>query len=189
VRIAQHIDMIVADRLYRAMHDRAAQANAEYRFIDLMDRYVFVIAFGCVVVAALYLGAAEVLVRGVDHLVGPLAAEHAITLAWIGLFLLLPACLGGMVLMLCRRAMGARWWRSEPRLPPACRPAFSSGVRTRAGPGPIAVWLAAVGVTVVAGYLPMAFLICLALACAGTLLFVVYSKLARQGRRAQSRFP
>jgi hypothetical protein len=184
VRIAQHIDMVVADRLYRAMHVRAALANAEYRFTDLVDRYFFVVAGGCVLVAAVYLGLAEMVVRGLDHRGHSSAAEGAGTLAWLGLFLLLPAYMVGVIVLLRRHAMGRHWWHDTPRLTAEQFPVFGHGVQASANPGPLLVWIAAVGVTILAGCLPKLFLICLAAASAGKLLFVVYSKLVRNRHKA-----
>ena len=179
VRIARHIDMVVQGRLYRALHVRAALLNAEYRFTDLVDRYVFVVAAGCVLLAALYLGVAELAVRGVERLGGTEIAAHTVPLAWTGLFLLLPLYMVLAVALLRWRAMGPLWRQDEQPLNAGHVADFYNGLRANANSGPAAIWLAAAGIAIFAGCLPLIFLTGLALGCAGWLLFVVHSKLAR----------
>lgn len=180
VRVARHIDMVVQDRLYRALHVRAALANAEYRFTDLVDRYVFVVAAGCALLAALYLGVAELALRGVERIGGAVIAADTVPLAWIGLFILLPLYMALAVALLRWRAMGTLWRQNEPPLTARHIADFYNCVRVRVDAGPVAIWLGAACMAIFAGSLPLVFLACLALGCAGWLLFFVYSKLARR---------
>ena len=106
-QIAAHAERLTNARLLALLQQRAGQANAEYRFMDLMDRKVLSLAASLIVVGALYLGSAEMIVRQFARL-GAAYTGPAIAIAWGGLLLGLPAYLGLRVAALRRRAMEVR---------------------------------------------------------------------------------
>jgi len=107
-RIARHVDRLVSERVYHLLRERATRANAEYRFMDLMDRHVLGLTVSLIFLVAAYLVAAELAVRGLALLGGAALARPLIALVWAGLLLGLPAFLFGRVRTLYRRASGLR---------------------------------------------------------------------------------
>ena len=98
------IDQLVAARIHGLLWQHAARARAEYRLMDLMDRHVVGLAASLALVAALYLGMAELFVRGLAHF-GVAVERVAIALAWVGLLLSLPAYLAWRVRVLYQRSL------------------------------------------------------------------------------------
>jgi hypothetical protein len=121
LRIARQVERVVAARVYARLREHAAQASAEYRFRDFMDRHVLGLVLVFLLAAALTFGLGELAVRSA----GRAAAQYTRTVAWLGWLLFLPACLSIAVLYLRRRVMGPLCWadcsRSSPAWPAGSR--------------------------------------------------------------------
>jgi hypothetical protein len=116
-RIALHAQGEVADRVLRQLCERAALAQAEYRFMDLMDRYFLVVASSVVLALLLSVGLADLTLRWVSQAFGDLAACRAQAPLLAAVMAALPLYLGGLTLYLRRKVMGGLWLRTEKRLP------------------------------------------------------------------------
>jgi hypothetical protein len=116
-RLAFEIERVVAVRVLRSLAERAAQANAGYRFMDMMDRWIGVVVLGLLAVAALYFVAMEMALRALQVLAGVTFEGGAFGLFWLGLAAVCAAYL----------AVAIRWlhWRSQ------ARPIFVAPARDR----------------------------------------------------------
>jgi len=176
LRVARQVEQVVAARVYARLGERAAQASAEYRFRDFMDRHVLALVLVFLLAAALTFGLGELAVRFALRNAGQTAAQYTRTVAWLGWLLFLPACLSMLVLYLRRRVMGERWWRAEPRAPHGAARAAARPGRNRGAAlfGALAMLVAGL-----AGWFsPLLLLVGLDCGFVGLILFVVYSELA-----------
>jgi hypothetical protein len=103
---AREIQRQVSSRVYAELCIRAGQMRAEFRFMDLMDQHIARLAAGLILLAAGWLFAAEMAMRGFTAIGAPALAMGTANLAWAGLFLVLPLWLAFEVRRLRRRAMG-----------------------------------------------------------------------------------
>jgi hypothetical protein len=103
-RLAFEIERVVATRVLRTLAERAAQANAGYRFMDMMDRWVGAVALGLLAVAALYFVATEMVLRGLQVLAGVTFEGGAFGLFCLGLATVCVAYLAVVVRWLYRRS-------------------------------------------------------------------------------------
>jgi hypothetical protein len=172
-RIAQHAEREVADRVFRELRDRATLAQAEYRFMDLMDRYIVALVGSTVLALLICLGLATAALRWMDHFHGTFAGCNAHCASWIVIAMVLSLYLSGLVLFLRRKVMGRQWLRTEMRLPWT-----TPGWRTRSRKTLIIATCAALAAGLLAWIFDQKYLLYVAFAFAAVLIFVVYSKLA-----------
>jgi hypothetical protein len=167
LRIARQVERVVAARVYARLREHAAQASAEYRFRDFMDRHVLALVLVFLLAAALTFGLGELAVRNA----GRAAAQYTRTVAWLGWLLFLPACLSVAVLYLRRRVMGARWWQGEPAPLPR-RTALGRRRGTAVLGGLVTLFACLAG-----WFSPLLLLVSLDCGFVGLIAFVVYSEL------------
>jgi len=103
-RLASEIERMVATRVLRTLAERAAQANAGYRFMDMMDRWVGAVVLGLLAVAALCFVATEMVLRGLRILAGVTFEGGAFGLFWLGLAAACAAYLAVAIRWLHRRS-------------------------------------------------------------------------------------
>jgi hypothetical protein len=103
-RLAGEIERVVALRVLRSLAERAAQADAGYRFMDMMDRWVGVVVLGLLAVATLYFVAMEMALRGLQVLAGVTFEGGAFGLFWLGLAAVCAAYLAVAIRWLYRRS-------------------------------------------------------------------------------------
>ena len=172
--ILRHADLQVAQHVAGLLRERAAQANAEYRFRDLMDRHVATLVLGLLLAAGCYLGLAELALRSAARMGGAAQAQAASVVAWVGLILFLPAWLAATVLSLRLRVMGERCWRDEVPVQ------LAHARHPRLSPRGLLLGGAALGAAGAGAWLsPLLLLIGLDCGFVGMIGFVVYSELAR----------
>lgn len=116
-RIARHADNEVSDRVFRELSDRAALAQSEYRFMDLMDRIAAMLVGGVVLALAVSLVLPQGTLRWIDQACHGLVVGHAGAETLVAIVVMLPVGLFALMLYLRRKVMGRHWLRSEARLP------------------------------------------------------------------------
>ena len=103
---AREIQRRVSARVYAELCLQAGGMRAEFRCIDLIDQQAPRLIAGLILLAAGWLFAADMAMRGLTALGQPALAQGVGSLAWAGLFVVLPLWLWRAIARLRRRAWG-----------------------------------------------------------------------------------